>query len=104
MQKPKPLTDDLVEEISCVCEIVKELDKERGSLLLQVEKLKFGLQRFAGNDHDIRFYSGFPNYSSFKCFYEFLLPAAREFNYWGSDNKSSRDMEKKHGPSHNYCQ
>lgn len=65
----------------------------------KLDNLKFGLQRFAGSDDDIRFYTGFPNYTTLVSFYEFLLPAAKELNYWGSDNKENRGIEDKHGPS-----
>ena len=51
-EKPKPLADALVEDICSLCKIVGRID----SLLNQeVDKLKFGLQRFAGSDNDIRF-------------------------------------------------
>ena len=45
----------------------------------EVENLIFYLQHFADSDDATRFYTGFPNYSKFTCFYEFLLPSA---NYW----------------------
>ncbi len=43
---------------------------------IEMKKHKFGLEIFAGSDDDIRFYTGFPNYSTFKSFYDFLLPSA----------------------------
>ena len=63
---------------------------------MEVVKLKFGLMRFAGSNDDIWFYTGFPNYATFVSFYEFLLPAANQLNYWGSENAESR-TELKHG-------
>jgi hypothetical protein len=42
-----------------------------------VENLKCGLfriERFISSDSDFRFYTGFPNYSCFKAFYDYLSP------------------------------
>ena len=90
-EKPKPLTDALVEDICSLCKIVGRIDCERALLNQEVDKLKFGLQRFAGSDNDIRFYTGFPNYNTFISFYKFLLPAATQLNYWGSDCARNED-------------
>ena len=92
-EKPKPFADALVEDISSLCRVVSKLDSEKASLKLKLDELKFGLQRFAGSDEDIRFYTGFPNYSTLITFYEFLLPAANLLNYWGSDNADNRLLE-----------
>ena len=78
--------------------MVSKLDSEKASLTLKLDELKFGLQRFAGSDEDIQFYTGFPNYSTLITFYEFLLPALNQLNYWGSDNADNRLLEEKHGP------
>ena len=42
---------------------VDKLISEKASLNFKLNHLKFGLQKFAGCDDDIRFYTGFPNYS-----------------------------------------
>ncbi len=60
---------------------------------MEVEKHKFGLERFSGSDDDICFYTGFPNYSTFKSFYDFLL-AATQLSYWGSTYSDSRDNKR----------
>ena len=78
--------------------MVSKLDSEKASLTLKLDELKFGLQRFAGSDEDIRFYTGFRNYSTLITFYEFLFPALYQLNYWGSDNADNRLLEEKHGP------
>ena len=68
------------------------------SCWLKVEK--FGLQRFAGSDSDIRFYTGFPDYNTLTSFYEFLGPAVTQLNYWGSDfSKECPSWIEKRGPS-----
>ncbi len=78
-------------------EALKKQKIEMNNLRMEVKKHKFGLERFSGSDDDIRFYTGFPNYSTFKSFYDFLLPAATQLNYWGSMYSDSRD-EPKRGP------
>ena len=67
---------------------------------LEINMLTFGLQRFAGSDDDMGFYTGFPSYSALTSFYEFLLPSATRLNYLGSDNTENRpSADVKHGPS-----
>ena len=92
----KPIADSLVEEVSSFRQVVSKLDSEKTLLSIEVQKLKFCLQRFAGSDADIRFYTGFPNYKTLISFYNFLLPAATQLNYWGSENAENRDA--KRGP------
>ncbi len=107
----KPLEDGLVEELIIVTKIVGSLQDENATLIealqnqkMEIENLKmrleshtFCLRRFAGSDEDIRFYTGFPNYKTFMTFYDFLLPAASQLNYWGS-NYSENRADEKHGP------
>ena len=71
--------------------IIEKLQQEIADLKIKVETLtaeKFCLQRFAGSDNDIRFYTGFSSYAILCSFYEFLGPAVTQLNYWGSDFKS----------------
>ena len=83
--------------------LISELQQEIAELKLQLQAMpveKFGLDRFAGNDDDIRFYTGFPSYSIFCSFYSFLGPAVTNLNYWGSDFKADRSTgTDKCGPS-----
>ena len=61
-------------------------------------KLDILLQHFADCDEAARFYTGFPYYSKFTCFYEFLLPST---NYCGLNNAEDRSsFEEKCGPRH----
>ena len=53
-----------------------------------VAKLKCGifhLERFINSDSDFKFYTGFPNYSCFKAFYNYLSPACEHLLYHGSN-------------------
>ena len=52
----------------------------------KVQISAFGLERFISSDNDFRFYTGFPNYSSFKAFYDYLSPACEHLVYQGSNN------------------
>ena len=54
--------------------------------------LTFGLQCFYGSDDDIGFHTSFPSYSTLTSFYEFLLPSATQFNYWGSGNTENHPL------------
>lgn len=75
---------------------IDRLSKELEQLAVE----KFGLQRFAGSDSDIRFYTGFPDYNTLTSFYEFLGPAVTQLNYWGSGFSEERPLGiEKRGPS-----
>ena len=53
-----------------------------------VAKLKcavFHMEKFINSDSDFRFYTGFPNYSCFKAFYNYLSPACEHLQYYGSN-------------------
>ena len=45
----------------------------------------FHLERFINSDSDFKFYPGFPNYSCFKAFYNYLSPACEHLLYHGSN-------------------
>ena len=45
----------------------------------------FRIERFVGSDSDFRFYTGFPNYSTFKAFFDYLTPACNHLVYHGSN-------------------
>ena len=64
--------------------LFKELPTQPTELKSKLEALtaeKVGLNRFAGSDNDIKFYTGFPSHSSFCTFYTFLVPAVSQLNY-----------------------
>ena len=43
---------------------IADMKLERAGMKLEINTLTFGLQHFYGPDDDIRFYTGFPSYSS----------------------------------------
>ena len=45
----------------------------------------FRIERFIGSDSDFRFYTGFPDYSTFKAFFDYLSPACNHLVYHGSN-------------------
>ena len=49
-----------------------------------VQKHKFGIDRFKHNQEHFKFHSGFDTYEKFKCFLEYLQPAANYLLYWGN--------------------
>jgi hypothetical protein len=58
--------------------------------------LKFGCERFAGDDETIKFYTGFPSYQHFITFFEFVKPSAQTMTYCYASNMSvSRPGSKK---------
>ena len=79
---------DLKQEIADLKQEIADMKLEKADMKLEINMLTFGLQRFAGSDDGIRFYTGFPSYSTITSFYEFLLPSATQLNYWGSDIKN----------------
>ena len=40
----------------------------------------FGLQRFAGSDSDISFYTGLPSYAILLCVFRFIEPLLPQLN------------------------
>ncbi|XP_028407590.1 THAP domain-containing protein 2-like [Dendronephthya gigantea] len=53
-----------------------------------IAKLKCGvfqMEKFINSDSDFKFYTGFPNYSCFKAFYNYLSPACEHLQYYGSN-------------------
>ena len=44
----------------------------------------FRLERFTGSDIDFKFYTGFPDYTTFKAFFNYLSPECCHLNYHGS--------------------
>ena len=54
----------------------------------------FRIENIASDDSLIKFYTGFPSYEVFLCFFEFLGPSVHSLNYWG-DKKTAKGKRKK---------
>jgi hypothetical protein len=52
-----------------------QLQKQHEEGIEKVQLSEFQLERFISSDSDFRLYTGFPNYSSFKAFYDHLSRA-----------------------------
>ena len=83
---------DMKQEVADMRQWLADMKLVKGGMKLEINTLKFGLQSFAGDDDDVRFYTGFPSYSTLTNFYEFLPPSATQLNYWGSDNTENRPI------------
>ena len=46
-----------------------------------IERVIFRLERFVSSDHDFKFYTGFPDYATFKAFFDYLSPECNHLNY-----------------------
>jgi hypothetical protein len=75
-------------------EQVKQLESKCTSLEKDLETYKtssqqylFRMERFIGSDSDFRFYTGFPDYATFKIFFDYLSPACTSLIYYGSNTE-----------------
>ena len=65
---------------------IEVLEAELKQCEIQLQKQKpghFRIENIASNDSLISFYTGFPSYEVFLCFFEFLGPSVHCLNYWG---------------------
>lgn len=56
----------------------------------RVQAETFNIDRFKHNKHHFKFYTGFENYEVFKIVLEYLQPAAKSLNYWGSNTNMKK--------------
>ena len=75
----------LKEEIAILESEKMKLQKQHEEDIEKVQLSAFRLERFISSDSDFRFYTGFPNYSSFRAFYDYLTPACEHLVYHGSN-------------------
>ena len=78
-----------VELISDDSAKVQELTERVIYLERQLEFKRFRLTNIAGNNNDILFYTGFPNYATLIACYNYLGPAVNHLVYWGSKEGQS---------------
>ena len=63
-----------------------EENKKLKATVVSVVSLNFSIDGIKGNDKGVSFYNGFQSYAVFQAFYQFLLPAAENLNYYRSEN------------------
>ncbi|KAL7388843.1 hypothetical protein ABVT39_021615 [Epinephelus coioides] len=68
------MSDELASENEALKRKVQELQNQLETLQLQS---RFGLQRLAGSDEDIRFYTRFASYKHFQAFWRLVEPAVK---------------------------
>ena len=104
-EQPSELTllRDKTLELEHVIETLEAKNKEQkediSCLEEKVQQCSFSVDRFKNNNTDFELYTGFPNYSTFKAFYNYLSPACERLQYIGSCNRTSKGaVEDKCGP------
>ncbi|XP_031591100.2 uncharacterized protein LOC116316630 [Oreochromis aureus] len=82
-EQPMEYNSGLDHDYCCAPDVTVDqnmkLKKEMGTLRKEIQELKmqsaFGLQRFAGSDDDIQFYTGFASYRHFMMFWGLIEPS-----------------------------
>ena len=76
---------ELRDKISSLQEENMALNKKYDECVTKLKSGVFQLERFISGDSDFKFYTGFPNYSCFKAFYNYLSLACEHLVYHGSN-------------------
>ncbi|XP_067664654.1 uncharacterized protein [Haliotis asinina] len=69
-------TDVSLPDTQLLLKRILDLEKEKDLLKQQLTIERFGLERFAGNDDLIQYYTSFRSYKLFRQFFEFVKPSA----------------------------
>ena len=78
---------------------ILEAELKRCEIQLQKQEPRhFRIENIASNDSLISFYTGFPSYEVFLCFFEFLGPSVHCLNYWGDKETTKAKKKKKLDP------
>ena len=67
-------------------ESLDEENKKLTATVVPVVTLDFRIDGIKDNDKWVSFYTGFQSYAVFQAFYQFLLPAAENLNYYRSES------------------
>ena len=76
--------ENLKEKITILQAKCNSLEKKCNDVKA-TEQCLFRMERFIGSDSDFKFYTGFPDYSTFKIFFDYLSPACNSLIYHGSN-------------------
>ena len=75
----------LNQDISALIAEILQLEKQHEEDMEKTQLNAFRMDRCVSSNSDLRFYTGFPNYSNFKAFYDYLSPACEHLVYLGSN-------------------
>ena len=91
-------TSSLIQELEETKERYIQLEAKYDNDMKEMKQCLFRLERFLSSDTDFRFYTGFPDYTTFKAFFNYLSPECCHLNYHGSATAQIvSDVQKKHG-------
>ena len=91
-------TNSLMEKLEETKERYIQLEAKYDNDMKEMKQCLFRLERFLSSDTDFRFYTGFPDYTTFKAFFNYLSPECCHLNYHGSATAQIvSDVQKKHG-------
>ena len=71
----------------------EQQNNENDILRQKLRQKQFSVERFQDNDSDFEFYTGLPNYCTFKSFYDSLSPACENLNYSGCADKATTEPD-----------
>ena len=80
----KEMNQCLIQELEETKERYIQLEAKYDNDIKEMKQCLFRLERFLSSDTDFRFYTGFPDYTTFKAFFNYLSPECCHLNYHGS--------------------
>jgi hypothetical protein len=93
-----PVEDTDATKLEALQSKYNSLEKKYEDDVKAAGKCLFRLERFIGSASEFRFYTGFPDYATFKVFFNYLSPACNSLIYYGSTTGViSSANQKKHG-------
>ena len=66
----------------------EQLEKRVLELEKQLTSQLFQLSDIVDDPPKVLFYTGFPDYTTLRAYYDYLGPAVNKLNYWGNVNSS----------------
>ena len=77
-------TSSLIQEFEETKERYIQLEAKYDNYMKEMKLCLFRLERLLSSDIHFRFYTRFPDYTTFKAFFNYLSPECRHLNYYGS--------------------
>ena len=94
----KEMKQCLIQELEETKERYIQLEAKYDNDMKEMKQCLFRLERFLSSDTDFRFYTEFPDYTTFKAFFNYLSPECCHLNYHGSATAQIvSDVQKRHG-------